>query len=87
KMTAEEKGKVNAKLDELRRAIEDNDGAKMKSAKEELEQTIQEFSVRLYQGAGSSGGGGDGGTTTAGASSSATDGETVDAEFTDQGQA
>lgn len=87
KMTAEEKGKVNAKLDELRRAIEDNDGAKMKSAKEELEQTIQEFSVRLYQGAGSSGGGGDGGTTTADASSSATDGETVDAEFTDQGQA
>ena len=36
KMSAEEKGKVNSKLDELKRAIEANDGARMKSSKEEL---------------------------------------------------
>ena len=51
-MSAEEKGKVNSRLDELKRAIEANDGTRMKSAKEELERTLQEFSTRLYQAAG-----------------------------------
>ena len=55
KMSAEEKGKVNSKLDELKRAIEANDGARMKSSKEELERTLQEFSTRLYQAAGQGG--------------------------------
>ena len=45
KMSAEEKGKVNSKLDELKRAIEANDGARMKSSKEELERTLQELSL------------------------------------------
>ena len=48
KMSAEEKGKVNSRLDDLKRAIEANDDAKMKSSKEELERTLQEFSTRLY---------------------------------------
>ncbi|RRD65007.1 molecular chaperone DnaK [Fretibacterium sp. OH1220_COT-178] len=84
KMTAEEKGKVNSKLDELKRAIEENDGARMKSVKEELEKTIQEFSTRLYQGqdAGQESAGGASG----GPAGSSSDGETVDAEFSDQGQ-
>ncbi|MDO4785532.1 MAG: molecular chaperone DnaK [Fretibacterium sp.] len=84
KMTAEEKGKVNSKLDELKRAIEENDGARMKSVKEELEKTIQEFSTRLYQGqdAGQENAGGASG----GPAGSSSDGETVDAEFSDQGQ-
>ena len=90
KMSAEEKGKVNSKLDELKRAIEANDGARMKSSKEELERTIQEFSTRLYQAAGqgapnASDVSASGSTGSAGASSS--DGDTVDAEFSDQGQA
>ncbi len=84
KMTAEEKGKVNSKLDELKRAIEENDGARMKSVKEELEKTIQEFSTRLYQSqdAGQESAGGASG----GPAGSSSDGETVDAEFSDQGQ-
>ena len=45
KMSAEEKGKVNSKLDELKRAIEANDRARLKSSKEELERTLQEFSM------------------------------------------
>ena len=88
KMSAEEKGKVNAKLDELRRAIEANDGAKMKSAREELEKTIQEFSTRLYQAAGQEGPNASDASASAGSGgASSSDGDTVDAEFSDQGQA
>ena len=93
KMSAEEKGKVNSRLDDLKRAIEANDDAKMKSSKEELERTLQEFSTRLYQAAGqgspnasdASASAGGAGTSSGGASPS--DGDTVDAEFSDQGQA
>ena len=93
KMSAEEKGKVNSRLDDLKRAIEANDGARMKSCKEELERTLQEFSTRLYQAAGqgspnasdASASAGSAGTSSGGASPS--DGDTVDAEFSDQGQA
>ena len=81
-------GKVNAKLDELRRAIEANDGAKMKSAREELEKTIQEFSTRLYQAAGQGGPNASDASASAGSGgASSSDGDTVDAEFSDQGQA
>ena len=87
-MSAEEKGKVNAKLDNLKRAIEANDGAKMKSAKEELEKTIQEFSTRLYQAAGQGGPNASDASGSAGSGgASSSDGDTVDAEFSDQGQA
>ena len=86
KMSAEEKGKVNAKLDDLKRAVEANDGAKMKSAKEELEKTIQEFSTRLYQAAGEGSAGASSGAGSAGGAGSS-DGDTVDAEFSDRGQA
>ncbi|MBQ7543610.1 MAG: molecular chaperone DnaK [Synergistaceae bacterium] len=52
KMTAEEKGRVNAKLDALKKAIETGDVAGMKSGKEDLQRTMQEFGTRLYQQAG-----------------------------------
>ena len=86
KMSADEKGKVNSKIDELKRAIEENDGARMKGVKEELEKTIQEFSTRLYQDAAAQGGS-DAPADSSGASGAASDGDTVDAEFSDQGQA
>ncbi len=86
KMSAEEKGKVNSRLDDLKRAIEANDDAKMKSSKEELERTLQEFSTRLYQAAGR-GIGGIGTPLAGGAETPPSDGDTVDAEFSDQGQA
>ena len=88
KMSAEEKGKVNSKLDELKRAIEANDGARMKSSKEELERTLQEFSTRLYQAAGQgSPNASDASASAGGEGTSSSDGDTVDAEFSDQGQA
>ena len=88
KMRAEEKGKVNSKLDELKRAIEANDGARMKSSKEELERTLQEFSTRLYQAAGQGSPNASDASASAGSEgTSSSDGDTVDAEFSDQGQA
>ncbi len=88
KMSAEEKGKVNSKLDELKRAIEANDGARMKSSKEELERTLQEFSTRLYQAAGQgSPNASEASASAGGEGTSSSDGDTVDAEFSDQGQA
>ena len=88
KMSAEEKGKVNSKLDELKRAIEANDGARMKSSKEELERTLQEFSTRLYQAAGQGSPNASDASASAGSEgTSSSDGDTVDAEFSDQGQA
>ncbi|MBR1672471.1 MAG: Hsp70 family protein, partial [Fretibacterium sp.] len=88
KMSAEEKGKVNSRLDALKSAIEKNDGAAMKRAKEDLDKTLQEFSTRLYQAAGAGAAGSP--TGDAGASSNNTgsggpsDGETVDAEFSER---
>ncbi|MCR4818566.1 MAG: molecular chaperone DnaK [Fretibacterium sp.] len=83
KMSAEEKGKVNSKLDTLKSAIEKNDGAAMKRAKEDLDKTLQEFSTRLYQAAGGPSAGPEASSNNTGSSSSS-DGETVDAEFSEQ---
>ena len=88
KMSAEEKGKVNSKLDTLKSAMEKNDGAAMKRAKEDLDKTLQEFSTRLYQAAGADAAGGPAGDAGASSSSaggsSSSDGETVDAEFSER---
>ena len=43
KMTPEEKGRVNAKLDALKKAVEAGDVAGMKSGKDDLQRTMQEF--------------------------------------------
>ena len=84
KMTPDEKGRVNSKLDVLKKAMENNDVNAMKAAKSDLEKTIQEFGTRLYQntGAGNPGAGANSGSSSGSASGS--DGETVDAEFTDK---
>ncbi|MDR1376480.1 MAG: molecular chaperone DnaK [Synergistaceae bacterium] len=81
KMTADEKGKVNARIDELKHALDSGDIAQMKSARAEMEKTLQEFSTRLYQQAGGSEQPGAGPSS----SSSSSADDTVDAEFTDQG--
>ncbi|MDR1979238.1 MAG: molecular chaperone DnaK [Synergistaceae bacterium] len=82
KMTADEKGKVNARVEELKQALDSGDVHRMKSAKSELEKTLQEFSTRLYQQAEDAGQPGAGASSS---SSSSSSDETVDAEFTDQG--
>ena len=83
KMTAEEKGRVNTKLDALKKAIESNDTSAMKSAKDDLNRTMQEFGARLYQQAGPQAGG----NAQAGGQQQAShggDSDTVDAEFSDK---
>ena len=83
KMTPDEKGKVNNKIDALKKAMEKNDEAGMKSGKEDLMNTLQEFGSRLYQNAGA---GQNPGANANSNSQSAgnSDNETVDAEFTDK---
>ena len=85
KMTADEKGKVNSRIEELKKALDSGDVARMKSAKASLDSTLQEFSTRLYQQAGpeQASFGQAGGQ--AGGASGSSDGDTVDAEFTDRG--
>ncbi len=80
KMTPEEKGKITSGMEELRRLLSGEDLASIRSAKESLEKALQEFSTRLYSQAQQQGDS----SATAG---SASDGDTVDAEFSDQGQA
>ncbi|HPF83999.1 MAG TPA: molecular chaperone DnaK [Aminivibrio sp.] len=81
KMTAEEKGAITSAMEEVRRLLPGEDFDAIRSAKSKLEKAVQDFSTRLYSQASAQGdGGNDGGAA-------APEGETVDAEFTDQGQA
>ena len=82
KMTPEEKGRVNTKIDALKKAIESNDEAGMKSGKDDLAKTMQEFGARLYQQAGPNPNANP--NAGAGNNQSANDGDTVDAEFSDK---
>lgn len=75
KMTAEEKEAIDSALKELRTALQGEDTQAMASAKEKLEKKVQEFSTRLYS---QTPGGGES------AAGSAEDGDTVDAEFSEQ---
>ena len=83
KMTPEEKGRVNAKVDALKKAIESNNESDMKSGKDDLLKTLQEFGARLYQNAGPSAGANP--NQGAQGNTSSNDSETVDAEFSDKG--
>jgi len=81
KMTPEEKGAITSAMEEVRRLLSGEDLDAIRSAKSKLEKAVQDFSTRLYSQASAQGdGGNDGGAA-------APEGETVDAEFTDQGQA
>ena len=75
---------MNSKIDALKKAIESNDVSSMKSLKDDLNKTMQEFGTRLYQNAGTPNAGA--GNTNAGSAGHAqsNDGETVDAEFSDK---
>ena len=79
KMTPEEKGKVNTKIDALKKAIESNDEAGMKSGKDDLTKTMQEFGQRLYQQNANTGA-----NPNPNAGKSSNDSDTVDAEFSDK---
>ncbi|MDR2175481.1 MAG: molecular chaperone DnaK [Synergistaceae bacterium] len=87
KMSAEEKGKINSHMSELKRALDSGDEQRMKDEKEALEAAVNAFSTRLYQqGGGDAKPGAGAGTNSSSSSSSSSSSEddTVDAEFTDQ---
>lgn len=77
KMTSEEKEAITSAMEELRRLMGGEDLSAISSAREKLEKALQAFSTRLYSQAP-----GDG----APAGEETPEGETVDAEFTDQDQ-
>ena len=61
KLDAEAKSRVEGALDTLKKALERNDTAEIKSASEALTQTWNEVSSKLYQQAGAQPGGPEGG--------------------------
>ena len=85
KVTPEEKGAVNAKIDELKKAKDGADPEAIKKAVEALNTAMQPIGVRLYQqnAQQNPGGGADNANASGGANDTKKDGDTVDAEFSE----
>jgi molecular chaperone DnaK len=89
KISEEEKGRINSDIEAVKSALSGEDKEAIKAASDKLNNTLQEFSQRLYQQAGSQEqtgqdqAGPEGGSGEAGEAGE----ETVDAEFSDQGEA
>lgn len=85
KVTPEEKGAVNAKIDELKKAKDGADPEAIKKAVEALNTAMQPIGVRLYQqnAQQNQGGGADNANASGGANDTKKDGDTVDAEFSE----
>ncbi|MDR1730991.1 MAG: molecular chaperone DnaK [Synergistaceae bacterium] len=81
KMTADEKGRINSAIEELKQAAQSEDVEKLEKAKSVLNKALQGFSTRLYQEGGSVGS-----SPSSGDSGGSAGNDTVDAEFTDQGK-
>jgi len=81
KITEPEKTKLNSEMEELRKVMENNDVASMKAGIEKLTSSMQELSGRLYSEAGAQQGEAPGQATSENVQE-----ETVDAEFSDQGE-
>jgi molecular chaperone DnaK len=79
KITAEEKGSIQSKIDDVKKALEGEDPSAIESACSALNEEVQKFSTRLYQQAGEQPGEGQ---QAEGGPSGGSD-ETVDAEFTE----
>ena len=84
KVTPEEKGAVNAKIDELKKAKDGTDPEAIKKAVEALNTAMQPIGVRLYQqNAQQNPGGADNANAAGGTNDTKKDGDTVDAEFSE----
>ena len=84
KVTAEEKGAVNSKIEDLKKVKENGDAEEINKAIEELNKVMQPIGVRLYQQNGAQNPGPDAAGANGGASGNAgKSGDTVDAEFSD----
>lgn len=84
KVTDSDKAPIQAKIEELKKAIEANDTAQMKAKTEELQKAVYELSSKVYQAAGAAAGGEGASDMNAGAADNAgSDDGFVDAEFTE----
>jgi molecular chaperone DnaK len=79
KISADERSNVEAKLGELRAALDGSDLEAIKTATDALMSASQEFSQKLYEAASAAGAGG----ATTGGASAPDDDEVVDAEIVD----
>lgn len=86
KISEEEKGRINSDIEAVKSALSGEDKEAIKAASDKLNNTLQEFSQRLYQQAGSQEQTGQDQAGPEGGSGEAGE-ETVDAEFSDQGEA
>jgi len=83
KVTPEEKGAVNTKIDELKKAKDGTDPEAIKKAVEALNTAMQPIGVRLYQQNAQQNPGGADNANAGGANDTKKDGDTVDAEFSE----
>ncbi|RKJ79359.1 molecular chaperone DnaK [Pyramidobacter sp. CG50-2] len=83
KVTPEEKGAVNAKIDELKKAKDGTDPEAIKKAVEALNTAMQPIGVRLYQQNAQQNPGGADKNEAGGNNDTKKDGDTVDAEFSE----
>ncbi len=86
KISEDEKGRINSDIEAVKSALSGEDKDAIKAASDKLNNTLQEFSQRLYQQAGSQEQTGQDQAGPQGGSGEAEE-ETVDAEFSDQGEA
>ncbi|MDE7294553.1 MAG: molecular chaperone DnaK [Oscillospiraceae bacterium] len=83
KVTDSDKAPIQAKIEELKKAIEANDTAQMKAKTEELQKAVYELSSKVYQAAGASAGAQGAQDMGGAAYSDDSDDGIVDAEFTE----
>jgi molecular chaperone DnaK len=83
KISDTEKAKLNEEMEEVKKAVAADDIDNIKTATEKLTASLQEFSSRLYSQAGAEGAAPQDESGTASGSAQE---ETVDAEFSDQGE-
>lgn len=85
KIDEAEKTKINGLIDDLRKAIQDNDAEKMKTLNEELQQAVYALSTKAYEegaaAAEGADGSADGGASTEGDNAGSDDEDIIDADF------
>jgi len=84
KLSAEDKGQINGPLEDLRKAVNENDHDAMKQKTEELNKVFQEISTKIYQQTGAQPGadaGAQGAGATGGPEQQSKDEDVVDAEY------
>ncbi len=84
KLTADDKGAINTEVEKVKEALKGTDSAAIKSAADELQKKLYEFSSKIYAQANPEAAAGAApGADTADAASGSADGNVYDADFTD----